>query len=440
MAKKDKKSKEAKEGKDKHKKKKAKDDKKHKSSHASGESSPKDDAVPSPAEIRPTVPLTDSNRCDGCFSQVGEVYCVSCDRILCISCNKTAHSLKADAEHKRVPVADATLHRVLCTSHPRERVRYYCETCQCPICQECTVVGQHAGAAHLIVALEQAYRDKIQMLQSIVDSKLLPKKNTIIQQMRALEQAMASMNGAAETIHREILSDAQTIRDRLDSVKASKMATLEVDTNNLRADLRRISDFSAEMISAKSSARDLYAFLMRATELAEGAKRLAARPVKREINVTTDDFPKETRDRLEKLERYEQLRSLIKAKDDMLWFLLSERDRFQSQERVQVKHIKDLDRATNDEMQQWIKLTERFSGALQEFQLCCRYCGLPMNERNVNAYCEANCAVRGSARGLHSRTTGHSRRSSRGSRTTEESDAVEKFGEPGTGLHHFIKY
>lgn len=238
--------------------------------------------------------------------------------------------------------------------------------------------------------------------------------------MQALESCITQVNSECDAIFSHTTRDSEGIRDRLNSAKVDKLSTLEVDMTRLKADLIQIDDFEKQAGEAKASARDIYQFLLNYRRLQEQANVLAQKQIKTDININLEDFPHETEDRLQKLDRYDSLCTMINQKDDMLSFLLGERDRFQRQERDHIRNIKKLDKATHAEVEQWIRLTDKFSGSLKEFHLICKYCGAPLNQRNVNSFCETN------ERSLSPlRNRGRSRSS--------------VFGAPGSGLHFFVK-
>jgi len=50
----------------------------------------------------------------------------------------------------------------------------------------------------------------------------------------------------------------------------------------------------------------------------------------------------------------------------------------------------DIEKAAQDEINEWAKLTDKFSGELKRYQMICFYCATVVDESTVNSTCQAN--------------------------------------------------
>ncbi|XP_070555555.1 tripartite motif-containing protein 2-like [Ptychodera flava] len=87
--------------------------------------------------------------CEGCQENVVSHRCVDCGLDFCQSCTKPHKTVPATRNHKVVTygeyreamLSDIRLDStVYCSSHPENAVKFFCDTCQVPICLECAVL------------------------------------------------------------------------------------------------------------------------------------------------------------------------------------------------------------------------------------------------------------------------------------------------------------
>ncbi|XP_070555517.1 tripartite motif-containing protein 2-like [Ptychodera flava] len=87
--------------------------------------------------------------CEGCEENDVSHRCLDCNLEFCRSCTKTHKAVPATKNHKvltyseyqEAKVSNIRLHSTIyCSSHPENTVKFYCDTCQIPVCLECTVV------------------------------------------------------------------------------------------------------------------------------------------------------------------------------------------------------------------------------------------------------------------------------------------------------------
>ncbi|KAI8498561.1 hypothetical protein Bbelb_237630 [Branchiostoma belcheri] len=92
--------------------------------------------------------------CDLCEEEMASCGCVVCEEFLCDECSRGHRRTKRTRDHEVIGVAELKEQLItktssvksrslpMCPKHEDEKLKFYCETCQHPICRDCTVL-QH---------------------------------------------------------------------------------------------------------------------------------------------------------------------------------------------------------------------------------------------------------------------------------------------------------
>ncbi|GAB1861493.1 Brain tumor protein [Camponotus japonicus] len=118
--------------------------------------------------------------CTSCKAKESAVArCSDCANFLCPNCN-TAHQFMRCFEHHKVVAFEdlkqsneaIPIHKpIFCECHPAENMKFYCHTCQEPICNECLLV-EHKAPEHQYERLTDAEpRQKEELVNLMADSK-----------------------------------------------------------------------------------------------------------------------------------------------------------------------------------------------------------------------------------------------------------------------------
>ncbi|KAI8498563.1 hypothetical protein Bbelb_237650 [Branchiostoma belcheri] len=96
----------------------------------------------------------DKVSCDVCEEEVATCGCVVCEEFFCDECARAHRRAKRTRDHEIIGVAELKEQLItktssvkstslpMCPKHEDEKLKFYCETCQSPICRDCTVL-QH---------------------------------------------------------------------------------------------------------------------------------------------------------------------------------------------------------------------------------------------------------------------------------------------------------
>jgi hypothetical protein len=95
------------------------------------------------------------------------------------------------------------------------------------------------------------------------------------------------------------------------------------------------------------------------------------------------NWPKELNDSKEKLINYEKYKKIIKAKDDIIWKLLTTPYEDKCPELFQIEN------KSQEEISKWTQLIEKTKIELSKYNLVCSYCGVNL-ENGMNSVCPLN--------------------------------------------------
>lgn len=116
--------------------------------------------------------------CTSCKSKdVAISRCNDCANILCASCDNAHQYMRCFETHTVVRLQDllgqsteavVAIHKpMFCRVHATENLKYYCQHCQVPVCNEC-LIGEHKGGEHsyeVIADAEVTARVALERLQ-----------------------------------------------------------------------------------------------------------------------------------------------------------------------------------------------------------------------------------------------------------------------------------
>ncbi|XP_070566922.1 tripartite motif-containing protein 2-like [Ptychodera flava] len=99
--------------------------------------------------VEPSESHDDPALCQGCDENTALNKCLDCNIDLCQSCTKPHRTIPTTRNHKIMKLAECSETRssnvqvdtkAYCSTHPGYVVKFYCDTCQVPICSECIEV------------------------------------------------------------------------------------------------------------------------------------------------------------------------------------------------------------------------------------------------------------------------------------------------------------
>ncbi|XP_014217341.1 B-box type zinc finger protein ncl-1-like [Copidosoma floridanum] len=118
--------------------------------------------------------------CTSCKAMENAVArCSDCANFLCPNCNTAHQFMRCFENHKVIGFDDlrrseeaTPIHKpIFCESHPSENMKFYCYTCQVPICNECLLI-EHKAPEHQYERIKDAEpRQKEELVNLVNESK-----------------------------------------------------------------------------------------------------------------------------------------------------------------------------------------------------------------------------------------------------------------------------
>ena len=122
--------------------------------------------------------------CTSCKSKETAISrCNDCANFLCASCDNAHRYMRCFESHKVVQLDElrkstekVTIHKPLyCINHPSEILKYFCFSCQIPVCNEC-LIGDHKGNEHNYEIINEAEKPMRTELENLMKEGELSNK------------------------------------------------------------------------------------------------------------------------------------------------------------------------------------------------------------------------------------------------------------------------
>ena len=356
-------------------------------------------------------------KCDGCFENDALVFCEDCEKNYCQKCDEQLHIVPSYRNHARKQLIPDNIfddnmsnnNNILfsptsktCFLHINESIQYFCESCEEPICQKCQMIGPHNNKLHKIVSISDSFKTKFMYINKIANKQLVEKYKSMLKQIKYLENLENEIKNNKNVIEREIRTEYSKHFENLNSVCGKKFAVINFESNNLQKDLNNITElvnYINELINNESP--DMIGFLLKFKQLNNVIENTLAKPINTKFEINMNDFPKDVEQRQSMLKLYEQLDNLSKYKDEIIWRLLTDKNKKKEKENnyfneENKNNFDENDNRINEEtkieIQKWAKLSDKYASELEKYYLICQFCGCILDESTVNTFCEKNNA------------------------------------------------
>lgn len=218
-----------------------------------------------------------------------------------------------------------------------------------------SAVDNHRAMGNTVTPLLESYRHRYDRLRGMVTARLLPKREHLLQLRRQLNNTSAEVTAKRKVIERETMADAEQIIERLRAVESMRQSAiknqilqLEEELESIERIVRRVEQANddglyhsatgvlltsaapgntpVETVRAPRAA-SMVELIQQFADLSSLIERISAKTVTVQVDFPTDDFPKETQERLEVLSRCDKYMHAVSVKDHMLWAALQDKER-----------------------------------------------------------------------------------------------------------------
>jgi hypothetical protein len=198
--------------------------------------------------------------------------------------------------------------RKMCYHHNQE-LRFFCDSCEEPICYDCTVMGPHNTQLHRIASTTDAFRARFDIINKAIHRTLLPKRQQLLAQITRLDYRLDEIKTVKGIIEKDVRNEYGAIMERLRSAEGVKLAVLQYDIAEIQKDITRIDEILKAMDELGGGSEmgiDMLGFLLRFRHLHENIDYAITKQFKVEIEVLPNDLPRELAERRVLMEHYEQ--------------------------------------------------------------------------------------------------------------------------------------
>ena len=345
-------------------------------------------------------------KCEGCFQGEGSVYCTNCGKVYCKICDDQLHIVPAYRTHERTPLSMLSSMNANCYHH-NIPLRYYCESCDEPVCNLCQQQGPHNTSLHHVCNLFEVYRRRLNGVKERIEKNLVSKQAKIESVMLNIDSMIKTTKENASNILRGINSEYDISEDTLNKCEGKKLAMLNYNAASIQKEIIAIEDIlsfintdyidtngdaRAQMASMNSNRssneeKDYLSFLLKHKALSEKIDAMIASScptfTKKEIDEMMT-WPAELNDAKKKLENYEKIKTLMKIKDDIVWNLLT------TPYEEKAAELDEIKMKTQKEIEEWSKLSDKYANELKKYNLVCAYCGCYLDNIKINEKCSSN--------------------------------------------------
>lgn len=263
-------------------------------------------------------------KCEGCFESDAICYCKECEKSLCALCEGQIHIIPAYRNHERIPLTEMNHLKKMCYHHNMP-LKYYCESCEEPICHECQVVGPHNTKLHRISNVMDAFKNKYNTINNIIQNGLMRKYEALTHNISIIDAKINEVDEVAIGIEREINMNYNAMLSHLKSEKGKRIAVLNFESANIQKELVKIDEIINNVKDANEE-NDMIGFLLRYSQINETIENLMSKPVELTIDKDISKLPSEYQLQKSKIDNYAKMEKLIKIKDDIIWELLQNKN------------------------------------------------------------------------------------------------------------------
>lgn len=247
-------------------------------------------------------------------------------------------------------------------------------------------VDQHKNMGNIVTPLTDAYKSRYENLRGLLTGKLLPKREHLLQLRRQLQSCSVEVDAKRRGIERETLADTESILERLRSVESMRQASIKHQVLQIEEELQTIERVVKRVEQANIDDSDklnhsgvlltsanpgvvpvesirapravgMVELIHEFGDLHSSINRLSLKPITVQVDFPTDDFPRETAERLEVVSRCDKYLHALSVKDHLLWLALQDKDKAEET----LSEERRLCQEYGLEIANWAEMTQKLS-------------------------------------------------------------------------------
>lgn len=216
-------------------------------------------------------------------------------------------------------------------------------------------IEQHRNLGSTVTPLVDSYKSRYDRLRVLLTGKLLPKREHLLQLRRQLQNVSTEVDATKRGIERETLTDTEQILERLRGIESMRQSSIKHQILHIEEELqviervvKRVEQANIDESQIQNTtgvlltsavpgsipvetirtprALSMVELIHQFSDLSSTIETLALKPVTVQVDFPTDDFPRETTERLEVISRCDKYMHAISVKDHMLWAAIKEKE------------------------------------------------------------------------------------------------------------------
>ncbi|XP_077996763.1 E3 ubiquitin-protein ligase TRIM71-like [Glandiceps talaboti] len=210
------------------------------------------------------------NKCGACDGECPKKHCVDCDMQLCKTCTRGHKRVRSTKSHTVMSLekyADAksknpasVLPPIYCSRHPDVPLKFYCDSCEVPICMKCTVVD-HSKPKHKVRSMSDAADEYKRYLAKMLD-KMRVKEDEATTSEIAVQQVSESLDECFEREEKKIRDLVEEITRGIENSGRKLLTELKDEYDNRKITLQAQSKELNNVKNDLTNARELTENLM----------------------------------------------------------------------------------------------------------------------------------------------------------------------------------
>ena len=303
------------------------------------------------------IPISNMQKCEGCFNTEILSFCKECGRAYCTKCDNQIHLVPAYKNHQRVPMSEMLHLRHLCIHH-NNPLKLFCDSCNEPICEECQIIGPHNTKLHHIKTIIEAYNEKFKILSNIVDTRIMNDIQMLTNNQAIIQKKIKEVEDKASIIEKEINDSYYKNLDKLRNEKGKRIAVLNFESSKFQKEMINIQDIVNynKDFNNKFKMNGIYSsnanstdqenkieYLLKYKNISENIESIITKPLNEMIlDKGIDQMPISDIMETLKMDNFLKLKTLLKVKNDIIWSLILMRKKYPEM------HIKQKQMAANN--------------------------------------------------------------------------------------------
>ena len=263
-------------------------------------------------------------KCEGCFENFAVGYCKECEKSFCPKCDNQLHNIPSYKNHERIALNEMSHLKKMCYHH-NSPLKFYCESCDEPICNECQIMGPHNTKLHKITNILEAFKDKYKRMNDIVQNNILKRYEDLTNNLSIIDSKIEELDILSTQIEKDIVSSFNQMIEGLNNEKGKRIAILNYESANIQKELVKLDEIFKFVNESKETKDndDISNFLLRYKQMNEDIEFLISKPTDLNIDNTISNLPSELSNQSTRINNYDKVKKLLKIKDDIIWELLN---------------------------------------------------------------------------------------------------------------------